>query len=372
MDVPQKQHEPDPAVDRPVESKARRRLRRLGTIVVVALAVIGLIAVYRAFASPPGVGYFRTAEGAAEYRASYDEAMALLPEPTAVHDVDTDYGIVRVYEWLPAGGAADGVAGGAAAADDAGVAGEREDVPVVLLPGRSSGVPMWSENLPGFLDTHRVLALDALGDAGLSVQRAPIESFDDQAVWIGQAIDDLAPAGAHVVGHSFGGASAAAYARTHPERVVSLTLLEPVFTVAQPPAGMLWWAIVASIPGMPEGIREHALGKIGGAEEGEAADESDPIAQMISAGTEHYSADLPTPSPLTTEQAARLTMPVYVAVAGRDSLAGADAESSAAELLPGATVEVWPNATHSLPMQEAAALTPRLAEFWSTAEAGRG
>ena len=349
MDVPKK----NPAA--PAQPRKRRWPRRLGATILVLLAIAGAIGIFRTVTAEPGVGHFRTAAGAAEYRASYTAAMERMPEPSAVHDVQTDYGVVRVVEWVPDGGASD----------------DPDDVPVVLLPGRSSGIPMWSENLPGFLEGHRVLAIDALGDAGLSVQGAPLESFEDQAIWIDQALSGLAPEGAHIVGHSFGGATAAAYATEFPDRVVSLSLIEPVFTVAIPPLSMLWWGTVSSLPGMPEGVRDHALARVGGAETEEVADPTDPVARMIAAASAHYSAQLPTPSPLTAEQAERLTMPVYLALAGKDSFAGTDAEANAAELLSGAEVEVWPEATHSLPMQEAGPLTARLDDFWAAAERAR-
>lgn len=224
---------------------------------------------------------------------------------------------------------------------------------------------MWSENLAGFAQSHRVLAFDALGDAGLSVQVAPLTSFDDQAIWMHQVLSELAPDGAHVVGHSFGGATAAAYARLHPERVRSLVLLEPVFTFANPPAGLMGWAVLASLPGLPQSIRETALGKIGGVE----YDGTDATAKMITAGTEHFAAVLPNPSRLSEEEAGKLTMPVYVAVASRDSLAGgATAAGRAEEVLPSGEVVVWDDTTHSLPMQVADRLSEALDEFWESAE----
>ena len=125
-------------------------------------------------------------------------------------DVETQLGIVRVYEWNT---------------DET-----NDSVPVVLIPGRSSGVPMWAENVESFAGKHRVIAFDALGDAGMSVQSAPIERFEDQAVWIHDVLAQLAPDGAHIVGHSFGGATATVYAREYPEDVRSLAVLEPVFT----------------------------------------------------------------------------------------------------------------------------------------------
>ena len=69
-------------------------------------------------------------------------------------DLSTSYGTVRIYEW----------------SDPA----DADSTPILLLPGRLAGAPMWAANLPEFLATHRVLAVDALGDAGLSVQTSPM------------------------------------------------------------------------------------------------------------------------------------------------------------------------------------------------------
>ena len=75
---------------------------------------------------------------------------------------------------------------------------------------------MWADNLAAFSSRHRVMAFDALGDAGLSVQAAPLADMADQAAWIHQVLARQAPRGAHIVGHSFGGATAAAYADHYP------------------------------------------------------------------------------------------------------------------------------------------------------------
>ena len=323
----------------------RRWWRRLALLVLLGFALGGAAGAVRTLLGPPGVGHFRSERGRAEYAAAYDEAMSALPPPTAVHDVATRWGTVRVYEWAPPGSAG--------------------RTPVVLLPGRSSGVPMWQVNLPGFAAQRRILALDALGDAGMSVQGVPLASFDDMAAWIHEVLTQLAPDGAHVVGHSFGGATAAAYARQYPDDVVSLTLLEPVFTFARPPADMMGWAVLGSLPGLPDPVRELALGRIGGG----TYDPDDPLARMIAAGSKHYTAALPTPNPLTEDQAARLTMPVYVAIASTDSLAGGRrAADRATAVLPHGIVETWPDTTHSLPMQVAGPLEERLERLWAEQE----
>lgn len=317
------------------------------TALVVVLALVGVVGLYRTFAGPAGVGHFRSAQDRQEYLGYYQQVMETMPASSRVEDVTTSYGTVRVYTWE----------------SDAG----RDSPPVVLLPGRASGAPMWAVNIPLLIQSRRVIAFDALGDAGMSVQSAPLTSADDQAAWVDEVLADVAPDGVHLVGHSFGGATAALYARIHPERVRSLTLLEAVFVFAYPPADIMGWTVVSSIPALPEGWRNKALERIGG----EKLSGTDPMELMIKAGAEKFDASLPTPSPLTDEQAEALTMPVYVAIAGRNSVAGGSkAVERAQKILPQASIQVWDNATHSLPMQEAESLTPVLEQFWAQGDTG--
>jgi pimeloyl-ACP methyl ester carboxylesterase len=318
--------------------RVRRLIRTAARVVVVALATWGLISIVGA---RPGIGQFRSVAGQRDYRSAYAQAMTALPPPTRTADVATDLGTVRAYLWSSPSAAG--------------------RTPVLLLPGRTSGVPMWSENLAGLLAHHSVIAVDALGDAGLSVQSTPLASIEDQALWIDEVVRRLAPDGVHLVGHSFGGSTAATYARLHPERVSSLVLLEPVFTFGYPAAHLMAWTVLASLPVLPESWRERALAEVGG---GERADPDDPIATMISAGAAHYSAQLPNPRLLTDAQLAELSMPVYVAIADSHSLAGGSRAAERARQLPDATVEVWPETTHSLPMQVAGPLDERLQQFW--------
>lgn len=319
--------------------------RKLLIVLITIFTVIGIVSCYSFFRSTPQVGYFRSAAGRSQYVTAYEEAFKSLPAPTKTHDLTTDFGSVRAYEWYSTA--------------------TKDSVPVVLVPGKSSGVPMWSENLKFFAEHHRVIAFDGLGDAGLSVQSAPMTTMADMASWMNQAITQLAPEGAHIVGHSFGGAIATAYATYYPQHTRSLSLLEPVFTFGYPPFRLMAWTMVAAIPGLPQSWRQKALGKVGGT----SFDGVDPMGQMIEAGAAEFSASLPTPSVIKSEQARNLGMPVYVAIASNESLAGGEkAAQHVHELIPHAQVRIWPNTTHSLPMQAAEPLTVELEDFWSQAE----
>ena len=77
----------------------------------------------------------------------------------------------------------------------------------------------------------------------------------------------------------------------------SLILLEPVFTFAYPPAGIMAWTVTASAPALPKSWRNRALERIGG----ERLSGTDPMELMITAGAESFDASRPTPSPLTDQ-----------------------------------------------------------------------
>ena len=92
--------------------------------------------------------------------------------------------------------------------------------------------------------------------------------------------------------------------------------------------------------------------------------ERDQIANMISSGAANYSAQLPNPRVLSDFQLAQLRVPVDVAIADRDSLAGGARAAERAQLLLDVIVEIWPDTTHSLPMQVPGLLDERLQQFW--------
>jgi pimeloyl-ACP methyl ester carboxylesterase len=293
---------------------------------------------------PSQVGHFRSAAGEQAYRAAYQRAMTLLPTPRSTLDLETTLGRVRVYEF------------GAASAD-------RTAIPIVLLPGRTSGVPMWASNLPDLVAARTTYALDALGDAGLSVQSRPIRDAADQADWLDQVLADLPMRSVHLVGHSFGGWLAANYAARHPEPVQTLTLLDPVFVFK----GLRWQvyliSLPASLPFLPRSWRNRMLSTIGGG----PVDPDDPVARMISEATEHYALKLPLPERLTGTQLRGLRMPVFAALAGRSVMHnGRHAADVARSEIRDATVELWPDASHSLPMEQAAELDRRILAFMAT------
>lgn len=291
------------------------------------------------------LGRWRSLDARDAYADAYQAVLETIPSPTRTLDISTSFGTVRAYEW---------------AAPTAGP-------PVFLLPGRASGAPMWVENLSDWIGRRTIYAVDALGDAGLSTQTMPLTTYDDQATWISQTITELGLDRVQSVGHSFGGATAAIHALRHPEQVATLTLLEPVLVLRPPPVSSLVWATITQLP-LPQSWKDRALAELGGVTVAEVRERT-PLAVMIDHGSAGFRAVLPTPRTLTDQEWRSLTMPLRVDIAGTRSLAGgAAAVERLRSLCPAAVVRLWPEATHSLPMQERKSLAPALLAFWHTAD----
>jgi pimeloyl-ACP methyl ester carboxylesterase len=276
------------------------------------------------------IGRWKSNDKKDDYTKTYADALSTLPTPSTHYDIPTSYGTLRVYKWS------------ARASDN--------NAPIILLPGRTAGAPMWHSNLPYLIEQHTVYALDAIGDAGLSTQTEPITTHMDQAKYLEEAFEYLKLSSINLVGHSFGGYNAANYATLFPNRVASLSLIEPVFVLKGLNPLLMLKLIFATIPGAPEKWMKGALIDISG----EASlDLNNPIQRMIQEGSAHYRNALPQPKIISIEQASQWAMPVYLAMAGNsiklhDPM---EIEKIAQQNIAKVKTTVWPDTTHSLPME---------------------
>jgi pimeloyl-ACP methyl ester carboxylesterase len=266
------------------------------------------------------IGRFTSETGGARFRAAYDEAMRELPPPDAITDVETGFGTVRTYRFGPPG-----------------------ETPLVLLPGKASSTSMWAANLPGLRRAAPVVALDLLGEPGLSEQRREIIGSADQAAWLAETIEGLGLPGVHLLGVSFGGWSAVNLAVRRPDLVASLSALDPANTFGRIGVKTVLFSLGA-LPGMPDRIRDRSLRWIaGGASAGDSA-----VGRLIAAGMKEYRSALPIPQYFTDDQLRAITAPTLVVIAGRSIIHNPVKAAARAELVPGARVELWPDASHAL------------------------
>jgi pimeloyl-ACP methyl ester carboxylesterase len=303
------------------DSKRRRRRALKMTAGIVAVAV-GALAFRRRRPSP--VGHWNSADGYADFMAAYDEAMANMPQAAETIDVRTDFGLVRAYRYQ---GASD------------------RAVPLVLLPGRASASPVWADNLPHLLKSGDIYTIDLLGEPGKSVQEEPITSETDQAAWLDQVLARLPEESFHVVGLSIGGWTAANLAVHKPRHVATLTLLDPVYTFSNIPAGTAIRAIPASVPWLPKSWRDSFNSYTAGG----APVEDVPVANMIESGMKNYTLHLPRPTLIGEGALGGLTMPVLALLAGESVMHDVDASRKVAErVFQDGVVKVYPNASHAI------------------------
>ncbi|MEV5434683.1 alpha/beta hydrolase [Streptomyces sp. NPDC052682] len=141
----------------------------------------------------------------AVFSAAYDAVLRRWPVEVRSVDVPSAYGTTRVH-----------------------VSGREDGVPVVLLPGGGATSMAWSATAGELAATHRVYAVDLMGDIGRSVHDgAPLRGVGDLRAWLDALFDELQLDGAHLCGHSYGAWIALNYALHAPHRLGRLALLDP-------------------------------------------------------------------------------------------------------------------------------------------------
>lgn len=270
------------------------------------------------------MGHWDSAAGQDRYLAAYATVFAEMPDPAETLDIRTDYGIVRVYRFA-----------GAASAN----------APLVLLPGRASGTPVWASNLPSLLAIGDVYALDLLGEPGLSIQSRPITSAADQAAWLHQTLAALPEDGFHLVGLSIGGWMAVNLALHQPDHIATLTLIDPALVFADLPLETIVRAVPATLPWLPKAWRNSFTSYTAGG----APVEDEPVAEMIEAGMQHYRLRLPQPTRIPEEGLASLDIPVLAIIAGQSVIHNPQsAAATARRALASGEVIVFPDASHAV------------------------
>lgn len=321
----------------PHQPRSGRSRRLLVTTAGLALVVLAAGLVLRSPAAP--VGYFTSTAAQDRFRVAYARAMSDLPAPQRTLDIRTSFGIVRVYRFTGA---------------------HPDKAPLLLLPGRASASPVWADNLPGLLRERDVYAVDLLGEPGYSVQDRPITTGADHAAWLHEVLVALPEPRLHLLGVSIGGWTAVNVATRQPDKIASVTLLEPVLVFGPISTEAIVRSIPASVRWFPKAWRDDFASWTAGG----APVEDVPVAQLIEAGMQSYAIKLSAPTQIQEAAIAGLHMPVLVIVGGRSPMHdAAGVADTAHRLLSDGTVKTYPDATHAINGEYPAQIVGDLAAF---------
>lgn len=155
------------------------------------------------------VGRFVSSRAEETFFKMYAEAMKQWPDSRQELKLETSFGPTHVYAY-----------------------GNEKGDPIVLLHGANSTSASWANYVAALGKNHPVYAVDTIGDAGRSIQNAPIQHAEDYALWLDEVLQGLGLESVHVIGASYGGWMAINQAVHSPRFLQSIVLLDPARALA--------------------------------------------------------------------------------------------------------------------------------------------
>lgn len=287
------------------------------------------------------VGRFVSDAWRDRYFAACDAVHALGAPAVAETDVETSFGTTHVYTYGPT--------------DPAG----RSRTPVVLVHGAGTCSAMWYPNTPALSAARPVHAVDTPGDPGRSVQREPLHQPERAAQWLDETLAGLGLDRVHLVGSSYGGWLALNQAHRRPDRLASVTLLDPG---GLEKVGLRFFAwIFASLFATfaPKALRPRL-----------AAWLEQPVLvvpelrTMIRLGVRAYRIRRPAPLPLSEEELSGIRTPLYLVLGRRSLLVHPERQvERVPRLIPGARAEIVPHTGHGPQIDHADEVNRRMLSF---------
>ncbi len=271
------------------------------------------------------------------YMTAYSRALAAWPTAPVQLDVATRYGTTHVHSL-----------------------GSTEGVPIVLLHAVAVSSPLWFANAGALGAHHPVYAIDTVTDAGRSVQTAAVRDGADMAAWLDEVLATIELGHAHLVGLSFGGWLALNQARRMPDRVVSVTSIDPPGAIGRmkmnvdflPDAAMAMFA--KSDPALHRLLKKLNNGKL----------PPEVIVDLSVAGLRNFVLKQPFPKRMSDEELASIACPTLLMIGDRSPVTNAArAIERVQRLMPNVQVEVVPDAGHMIPVEHGSQFNDRVLRF---------
>ncbi|MEV6131425.1 alpha/beta fold hydrolase [Streptomyces violaceusniger] len=298
--------------------------------------------------SQPDVGRFVSDAWRARYFAACDAVYALGAPASWEEDVETSFGTTHVYRYDPEDPAA------------------RERTPLVLVHGAGSCSAMWYPNTPALSAERPVYAIDTPGDPGRSVHRAPIHEPERAAQWLDETLAGLGLDRVHLLGSSYGGWLVLNQAYRAPERLASVTLLDPGGLEKVGLRFFVWIFASLFATFAPKALRPRLASWL-----------EQPVLvvpelrTMIRTGVRAYRIRRPVPQPLTDAELGAVRTPLYLVLGRRSLLVHPDRQvERVPRLIPGARAEIISRTGHGPQIDHAELTNRKMLDFMNAADLG--
>jgi pimeloyl-ACP methyl ester carboxylesterase len=231
----------------------------------------------------------------------------------------------------------------------------------VLLSGAGGNAFGWYRYVAPLAEHRPVIAVDPLGEAGRSVQTAPIPDGVAAARWLAEVLAAVGAERAHLVGSSFGGSTALEHARHLPGWAAAVTLVDP--TGRTPLCARFYrWNIVGGLAVLlPGRVRRRAAGWLRNGTLAEAE------LMRLGAAGRNFRRRLPAPPVRTDGELAAVTTPVQLLLGEHSTLHDSAAVAARiAGVAPSSRTEVVPGTGHTLPLEAPQLVVERVPTFSPT------
>ncbi|MFB7576645.1 alpha/beta fold hydrolase [Streptomyces sp. NPDC056165] len=292
------------------------------------------------------VGRFVSDAWRDRYFAACDAVYALGAPAHAETDVETSFGTTHVYRYGPTDPAA------------------QSRTPVVLVHGAGSCSAMWYPNTPALSSDRPVYAIDTPGDPGRSVQREAIHQPERAAQWLDETLAGLGLERVHLVGSSYGGWLALNQAHRRPDRLASVTLLDPGGLEKVGLRFFVWIFASLFATFAPRALRPRLAAWLE-----QPVHIVPKLRAMIRLGVRAYRIRRPAPLPLSEDELSTVQTPLYLVLGKRSLMVHPQQQvERVPRLVPGARAEIISNTGHGPQIDHADEVNRRMLSFMNSVD----
>jgi pimeloyl-ACP methyl ester carboxylesterase len=292
---------------------------------------------------------YKTPENQARYFEAYGAALKLWPVPYISRYVNTLYGQIHIVSCGP---------------EDA--------LPLVLLHGGYASSTMWFPNVADLSKEYRVLALDTIGEPGLSTPTRENATRRDCAGWIESVLDELSISKTHVVGLSRGGWLALNLAIHAPQRLDRIVLLSPAASFVS--LNKFFKAVSATAMR----IRLRSVLKAALYSWVTPGFKINPVyTEQFCLGLYFWNWEVNAngysgvmPSAFSAEELSQVHIPILMLIGDHDRLNRSETIEQARQTIPQIEAEIVPNAGHLLSMEQPRIVDAQVLEFLAVRKNG--